>query len=334
MSSPQSLFAYIGCGGAGDVCLVRYANDSLELIERVTLPGLEKAGGSMPLCLSPDQRHLYAAGRGTPMGIFTFAIDSESHRLSPVSTFPIEESVAYLACTTRDGRLFSASYHHNLVAAYELSSEGGVQGEQGRHDTEPNAHCILPDPDQRNLLFTSLGGDRLYCASLEAQPPFSDTTEVTLPHGTGPRHLIFNDAGTQLYLLGELDGSITLFDYDSSTRTMKEKQRVVVDKGEADTFWAADIHLDAEGGYLFASERSSSLVTSFEVDADSGELTRIDAFEVEAQPRGFALDASGQVMLVAGQASHHVAAYRLDQGRLEFIDRVEVAQSPDWVEMV
>ncbi|GHC21271.1 6-phosphogluconolactonase [Kushneria pakistanensis] len=332
MSSSQSLFAYIGCGGAGEVCLVRYSHDSLELMQRVTLPDLEKAGGSMPLCLSPDQRHLYAAGRGTPMGIFTFAIDTESHHLSPVSTFPIEESIAYLACS-KDNRLFSASYHHHLVAAYELSPEGEVQGEQGRRATDPNAHCILPDPDQRNLLFTSLGGDRLYCASLEAQPPFFDTTEVTLPHGTGPRHLIFNKEGTQLYLLGELDGSITLFDYDSHTRTLTERQRVIVDKGEADTFWAADIHLDAKGRYLFASERSSSLVTSFEVDIESGELTRIDAFEVESQPRGFALDATGEIMLVAGQASHHVAAYRLDEGRLEFIDRVEVAQSPDWVEM-
>ncbi|WP_456268434.1 lactonase family protein [Kushneria sp. AK178] len=333
MSSPQSLLAYIGCGGAGEICLVRFTGNRLELLERVTLPGLEKAGGSMPLCLSPDRRHLHAAGRGTPMGIFTFAIDAHSHRLSPVSTFPIEESVAYLACTTRDNRLYSASYHHHLVTAYDISSEGGVKGEQARRATEPNAHCILPDPEQRNLLFTSLGGDRLYCASLEAQPPFSDTTEVTLPDGTGPRHLIFNAAGTRLYLLGELDGSITLFDYDSRTRALKEKQRVAVDKGEADTFWAADIHLDAEGRYLYASERSSSLVTSFEVDADSGELTRVGAFEVEAQPRGFALDATGQMMLVAGQASHHVAAYRLDEGRPEFIDRVEVAQSPDWVEM-
>ncbi|WP_299258135.1 beta-propeller fold lactonase family protein [uncultured Kushneria sp.] len=333
MSSSQSLFAYIGCGGAGEVCLVRYAHERLELIQRVTLPDLEKAGGSMPLCLSPDQRHLYAAGRGTPMGIFTFAIDAQSHQLTPVSTFPIHESVAYLACSAQDGRLFSASYHHHLVAAYEISREGAVQGEQGRWNTEPNAHCILPDPDQRNLLFTSLGGDRLYCASLETQPPFKDTIEVALPDGTGPRHLIFNAAGTQLYLLGELDGSITLFDYDSSTRTLNKRQRVVVDKGNADKFWAADIHLDAEGRYLYASERSSSLITSFAVDADSGELTRIGAFDVEAQPRGFALEATGKIMLVAGQQSHHVAAYRLDEGRLEFIDRVEVAQSPDWVEI-
>ncbi|WP_438765842.1 lactonase family protein [Kushneria sp. TE3] len=331
--SSQSLFAYIGCGGAGDVCLVRYANKSLELVERVTLPGLEKAGGSMPLCLSPDRRHLYAAGRGTPMGIFTFAIDGESHRLTPTASFPIDESVAYLACTTRDNRLFSASYHHHLVAAYDIASDGSVQGEQARRATEPNAHCILPDPDERNLLFTSLGGDRLYCARLDAQPVFSDTVEVTLPDGTGPRHLIFNAAGTQLYLLGELDGSITLFDYDSHTQRMEERQRVVVDKGSADTFWAADIHLDAEGRFLYASERSSSLVTSFEVDADSGQLTRIDAFEVETQPRGFALDATGEIMLVAGQQSHHVAAYRLNEGRLELIDRVEVAESPDWVEM-
>ncbi|ART63489.1 lactonase family protein [Kushneria marisflavi] len=334
MSSPQSLLAYIGCGGAGEVCLVRYTNDSLELVQRVTLPDLEKAGGSLPLCLSPDRRYLHAAGRGTPMGIFTFAIDEQNHQLTPVSTFPIHESVAYLACTARDGRLFSASYHHHLVAAYDIARDGGVESEQGRWTTEPNAHCILPDPEERNVLFTSLGGDRLYCSSLDAQPSFSDTVEVTLPEGTGPRHLIFNADGTRVYLLGELDGSITLFDYDSSTRSLNKRQRVVIDKGEADTFWAADIHLDAEGRYLYASERSSSLVTSFAVDAGSGELTRIGAFEVETQPRGFALDATGQLMLVAGQQSHHVAAYRLDQGRLELISRVEVAQSPDWVEMI
>lgn len=333
MSSPHALSAYIGCGGAGRVCLVRYAEKRLELIESVMLPGLEKAGGSMPLCLSPDRRHLYAAGRGTPMGIFTFAIDADSHRISPVSSFPIEESVAYLACTTREARLYSASYHHHLVAAYETSPEGGVASEQARQATEPNAHCILPDPDERNLLFTSLGGDRLYCASLEAQPLFSDMSDVTLPEGTGPRHLIFNKAGTQLYLLGELDGSITLFDYDSGRQRLTERQRVVIDKGTAETFWAADIHLDAEGRYLYASERSSSLVTSFEVDTESGQLTRIDAFEVETQPRGFALDATGQIMLVAGQQSHHVAAYHLNEGHLEFMDRVEVAESPDWVEM-
>ncbi|WP_445620585.1 beta-propeller fold lactonase family protein [Kushneria sp. Sum13] len=154
MSSSQSLFAYIGCGGAGEVCLVRYAHERLELVQRVTLPDLEKAGGSMPLCLSPDRHHLYAAGRGTPMGIFTFAIDAQSHQLTPVATFPIHESVAYLACSARDGRLFSASYHHHLVAAYEMSREGVVQGEQGDGTPSPmptafsltriNATCCSP----------------------------------------------------------------------------------------------------------------------------------------------------------------------------------------------
>ena len=120
---------------------------------------------------------------------------------------------------------------------------------------------------------------------------------------------------------------------DDAREPVADASEADVDKGEADTFWAADIHLDAEGRYLYASERSSSLVTAFEVATDSGELTRIGAFEVEAQPRGFALDETGQIMLVAGQQSHHVAAYHLNKGRLEFKDRVEVAKSPDWVEM-
>ncbi|WP_457809384.1 lactonase family protein [Kushneria sp. EE4] len=333
MSLDETLFAYIGCAGAGKICLLRYQSQVLELIQTVELPGLEVPGGSLPLCISPDQRFLYAAGRGEPLSLNTFAIDPDTRELTSITAFPVNESIAYLSCDADGKRLLTASYNHHVVTAWDITGGQGVQGEPSRFATAPNAHCIRLDPQGRNLLFTSLGGDRLYCAAADAQPLFSDTIEIALPEGTGPRHLVFNPEGTRLYLLGELDGSITTFDYHAEQQQLQVRQRVYLERGEADQWWTADIHMSPDGRYLLASERHSSLITSFAIAADTGELTAIEAVEVEAQPRGFAIAPHGDVLLVAGQRSSHVAAWRIDQGRLSFIDRIEVDSAPDWIEI-
>ncbi len=37
------------------------------------------------------------------------------------------------------------------------------------------------------------------------------------PKGTGPRHLVFNSKGNVAYLIGELDGTVTVLGYNKGT---------------------------------------------------------------------------------------------------------------------
>jgi 6-phosphogluconolactonase len=63
-------------------------------------------------------------------------------------------------------------------------------------------------------------------------------------------------------------------------------------------------------------------------------LTLADRVEVEAQPRGMQWSPDGAFALVAGQASHHLASWRLDRARgtLGLCDRVATGANPNWVE--
>jgi 6-phosphogluconolactonase len=52
--------------------------------------------------------------------------------------------------------------------------------------------------------------------------------------------------------------------------------------------WAADIHITPNGKFLYISERTSSILSTFAVDAQAGKLTYLGSTPTEKHPRGFA----------------------------------------------
>ena len=76
--------------------------------------------------------------------------------------------------------------------------------------------------------------------------------------------------------------------------------------------WAAELHLTPDGRFLYASERRSSTLASFAVDAARGTLTPLATTPTEAEPRGFAITPDGRFLFAVGQASHRLSRYAID----------------------
>lgn len=333
------LAAYIGNGASGDIHVLRLSSrdGKLGLVQRMPFPGLAEPGRSLPLALSPGGQFLYAALRGAPRGVASFRIDRGTGELTILGVAPMAESVAYIR-TDRSGRfLFGASYDGDLVTVSPIAADGVAQEVANRVRTSPHAHGIMSDPSNRHVLATSLGGDVLYSFDFDqAAGTLTQPRTTALPKGTGPRHFVFDPAGTRLYLLGELDASITVFHYDPGQGALSSKQVItMLPAGFGGTPWAADIQITPDGRFLYASERSSSTLASFAVEAD-GRLRPLQTIPTETQPRGFGIDPTGRYLLALGQLTDHVTVYAIDgaSGGLSATDRVEVGSSPDWVEMV
>jgi 6-phosphogluconolactonase len=98
---------------------------------------------------------------------------------------------------------------------------------------------------------------------------------------------------------------------------------------------AADIHVTPDGRFLYASERTSSTLSAYSVELESGRLTYIDSFATETTPRGFQIDPTGRYLLAVGQDSHHMTSYAIDHdtGRLSALGRYAMGQGPNWVEI-
>jgi 6-phosphogluconolactonase len=162
-------------------------------------------------------------------------------------------------------------------------------------------------------------------------------TSWTARSGAGPRHFRFDSAGRFVYLLNELDGTVDVLAWHASTGSLVCVQTVgILPPGFMGKPWAADLHLTPDGLHLYTSERTSSTLAHFTVDAATGRLSLQAHTQVETQPRGFAINASGRYLLVVGQLSHHLSCLAIDPdtGQLRLQQRLPVGQGPNWVEIL
>ncbi|MEP7302600.1 MAG: beta-propeller fold lactonase family protein [Caldimonas sp.] len=299
------------------------------------------AGGTvMPLAVSVDRRHLYASIRSEPLAVATFAVDPRDGNLSAVGRSPLPASSCWIGLD-RSGRfLLSASYGGSQVAVSPIDSEGVAGPARQALATAPNAHSIQTDPGNRFAFVACLGGDRVMAfrfdaasGALEALPEPAWRTRA----GAGPRHFAFHPTAPFVYLLNELDATVDALEFHAETARFGHVQTIdSMPPGVTGKPWAADLHFTPDGRFLYTSERRSSTLAAFAVDAQDGGLKALGTVETATEPRGFAIDASGRWLLAAGQASNRLRVHAIDaaSGALSMHAELEVGRNPNWVEIV
>jgi 6-phosphogluconolactonase len=304
------------------------------------LQEVQVGGTVMPLAVSPDRRFLYASIRSDPVRVLSFAIDSLDGRLGAIGESPLPASMCWIG-TDRSGRyLLSASYGDSRIAVSPIDAGGVALPAQETAATAQNAHSVQADPANRFLFAACLGGGVVLGYRFDAaNGRFAalDAPAFRGRAGAGPRHFAFHPTAPFVYLLSELDAGIDVLAFDAERGALASVQTVdTLPPGFSGKPWAADIHLTPDGRLLYSSERRSSTLAAFAVDASTGRLAPIDHVPTEAQPRGFAIDPSGRWLVAVGQISHRLSLYAIDPvgGTLaKHADRA-VGQNPNWVEIV
>ncbi|MGB0767457.1 MAG: lactonase family protein, partial [Phycisphaeraceae bacterium] len=152
----------------------------------------------------------------------------------------------------------------------------------------------------------------------------------------GPRHYAYHPTLGIVYMVNELDSSVSAYQWNRQTGTLQRFQSLTTlpaDFAERNT--CADIHVTPNGKFLYASNRGHDSIAAYKLD-DQGLMTFIDRFDTEAKPREFAIDLNGQYLYAAGLDSHKLAAYAIDAntGRLTRIGTYDTPEGPIWVEAV
>jgi len=292
------------------------------------------------MALSPDKRFLYAALRSEPFSVASFSVDSRTGTLTRIGTALLPDSMAHIV-TDKTGRwLFASSYGGHKMSVSKIGADGVAGPATDVLPTGKNAHASMVDAANKNLLVTNLGSDQVMQFSFDAatgklapnNPPAFASRK-----GAGPRHLVLHPNGRHAYVLNELDASVDLLAYDSQRGALSLlKTWSTLPTAFTGKPWAADLHLTPDGRFLYTTERNSSTLAMWAVDAASGELKLIGHQPTEKQPRGFQIDPSGTWLLAVGQLSHGLTAYRIDPagGKLTPQASLPVGRNPNWVEIV
>jgi 6-phosphogluconolactonase len=287
------------------------------------------------LALHPNGRFLYAVNEtgdpkaGVSGNVSAFAIDPATGALS----FLNQQSSGgagpcYLSLDQTSRYVLVANYSGGSVSVLPIEQDGrlGAATALVQHqkenpaprDSPPHAHSVHTSPDNRFAFVADLGLDKLMAYRFDAVkgtltphvPP-----SAPLAVGAGPRHFTFDKAGKRIYVINELDATVTGFDYDAAKGTLKQFQTVPTLpadwKGKKGT---AEIVLGPDEHFLYGSNRGENdTLAIFAVDSATGRLTpKGHQPTLGKTPRNFAIDPTGTYLLAAHQDSDSIVVFRID----------------------
>ena len=137
---------------------------------------------------------------------------------------------------------------------------------------------------------------------------------VALAPGCGPRHMAFAPSGRYLYVANELSNTVSVMAYDANSGGLTPIQEISTLPG---TFtgrsFASEIRIDPSGRHLYVANRGHDSIAGYSIDEKAGLLTQIAIEPCGGHwPRHFALDPSGEWMVVANEKSSELVVFRRD----------------------
>lgn len=349
-SKADQLDVWLGTGGAPSRGIYHTMLDTetgrlsaSRLVAEIRSPGFLAKHPRLPI--------LYAVGafdREDVVASYRIQGTGSDAQLELIGYQPIGDGNGTHLAVSRDGRtLLTVQYGSGSVAAFPLDDEGKIgqrtalvrhQGGSRVDPTRqeaPHAHWVGFSPDQKFALVPDLGLDEVVLYRVATDSAVIELHGAgVVPPGAGPRHMRFHPNGKWIYVLNELDLTVSLFDWDAEEGAMKLRQTLsTVPQEELQPLSqksCSEIRVHPNGKFVYAANRGHDSITVFSV-GDDGTLSTIQNEAVRgANPRNFNLDPSGKWLLVGGQDSHTLASFAVDPetGKLIFSHNIISTPTP------
>lgn len=239
--------------------------------------------------------------------------------------------------------LVVANYKTDSLVSLPVASDGQLgpvaeltelPGTLGPHKIEQNygrPHHVPFSPSGKWIVVPEKGNDQITVLRLSV---LSGKLEVVhrerARECSGPRHVAFHPALPKLYVLNELDSTVTTYDFDDATGRLAAVDILsALPRTFVGNSRASEIEISASGDNLYTSNRGHDSITTFSV-GPKGELSITGWMpSLGVTPRFFALDPAQDHLYVANEDSDTIVAFRREaDGLLETTGRQISVGSP------
>ncbi|MGH9469139.1 MAG: lactonase family protein [Terriglobia bacterium] len=309
------------------------------------------------LTISPNRRFLYAVNemrKGSRNGgVSAFAIDLKSGKLTFLNEVSSEGRAPCFISMDKTGRyVLVANYGTGSIAVFPVAADGRLEKASAfmqhtgssvnpARQKGPHAHCVKVSPDNRFVISSDLGLDKLLVARFNAT---SGTLEPNTPRfgsvvpGSGPRHFAFSPNDKFVYAVSEMGSTLTVFTYNDARGALHRIQTVTtIPKGYSGENDGAEVEMARSGRFVYTSNRGANTIAVFTIDRETGKVSLLEDVSTQGKtPRAFEIDPTGRYLFAANQDSASVVVFRINPrtGRLTPTGQVLQIDSPVCVKFV
>ena len=215
------------------------------------------------------------------------------------------------------GRYCTVSeYDDASIALFPLDADGAIgdpcdiyihTGDGGplEKQTHPHLHTVVMSPSGKLFFVSDKGNDQILMFRINYETrklelcggkPFA-----TVP-GASVRCAAFHPTRPWLFTNYETTAAVATLRYDESGALAPLSVASALPEGLADgpTLMQSDIKIHPSGRHLFTLVRGINSVTAFAIDEATGQLVRIQTFQLEGKnPRSCTISPDGRFLLVA-----------------------------------
>ncbi len=331
---------YVGTYTKGDSQgIYKYILQEDGIIKKIGLAA--KAKNPSFLTFSNDKKYLLAVNEINPEG-GTGTVESYSTNGDSLTLINRSSSGGAHPCfvaTNKLGFVLTANYSSGNVGLLKLSDKGelsellDIQQHTGKGITDrqklPHAHSAWFDFNNFNIISIDLGTNELWFSKLVVNQQKiipSNPNKMAMSPGAGPRHLTFHPNKKWIYVVNELDCTVTLLQKNNMGKYDKGASFSTLPEGYTESNTCADIHASADGKFIYASNRGHNSIAIFKVNEVNGSLKLIGHESTKGDsPRNFSLSPNEDFLLVANQLTNNIVSFKRDEktGLLEFRNQID-----------
>ena len=299
------------------------------------------------LTLDHRRRYLYSA-HGDGEYATAFAIDAQTGQLKVLGQQPTGgKNGVSLAVDPTDRFLVVVNYASGTVALLPISPNGSLApvadlvtltGNPGPHriqQASSHPHDVRFEPRGRFLVVPDKGLDKTFVFGLETaggKLVTADPPSMAARPGSAPRHVTFHPTLPVVWVINELDSTITTYRLDPGRGGLEALQIMpTLPPSFTGNNTTSEIAAARSGRFVYASNRGHDSIATFAVDEATGVLTPMAWESSQGKtPRFFALDPSGTCLYAANQGSDTIVSFRVDEatGKLSPTGQVVNTGSP------
>lgn len=279
------------------------------------------------LSVSADNKFIYAVNEnGTHSTVSAFGYDAASGKINFLNK---NDALGADPChlINDDKNVIVANYSGGNIVVYKKNTDGSIsevqqliqhegKGPNAARQEKAHVHMVVFSPDKKFVLSNDLGLDKVFIYKYNPNSKNEILTlkgSVDVKPGSGPRHLTFSKDGKFVYLVQELDGTLTTFSYDKAGTLKVIAETSILPKGFKGGTGAAAIKISPDGNFLYVSDRVDANSISVYKILKTGNIELVEQVSTLGKgPRDFAIDPTGNYLLVGHQYTNDIVIFKRD----------------------